>query len=384
MKILFYFTSPISPQAGGVERVAAEMYKWLTKYGYDITTIYLYESHENYKTISNQIKLPSIKGLSKINEDFIKELIIEKRFDIALNFAAIFNKSSRAFINACAYTGLPVISIYHNTLDWPLWANRCTRALMSNNFFACTLTLIYRMIQKSKFRKNANYISRLSTASVVLSPCYINQYKKLIDGKPKRLLSIRNPLTLCIPNKILWKDKKNTILFVGRLEQQKNLESLLRIWAATSHEGWVLKIVGSGSREEHLRALSKNLQLDNSVMFEKNTNDPAIFYKEAKAFVMTSYFEGYPMTLIECQAYGCVPVIFDSYPAAKEIIRNNYNGYLIDKGDEVAFSHKLEYIMNEGCAELRTQSENCVTESESYSPEIIMKQWINLIEQCAK
>jgi glycosyltransferase involved in cell wall biosynthesis len=44
---------------------------------------------------------------------------------------------------------------------------------------------------------------------------------------------------------------------------------------------------------------------------------------------MTSAFEGFGNVLVEAQSYGCVPILFDSYSAAKDIVSNNENGILV-------------------------------------------------------
>jgi glycosyltransferase involved in cell wall biosynthesis len=60
------------------------------------------------------------------------------------------------------------------------------------------------------------------------------------------------------------------------------------------------------------------------VNFEGYRN-PQPFYKRASIFVMTSANEGFPMTLIEAQQNGCVPVVMNSFSALREIIQNNIN-----------------------------------------------------------
>ena len=44
---------------------------------------------------------------------------------------------------------------------------------------------------------------------------------------------------------------------------------------------------------------------------------------------MTSIYEGFPMTLLECQSFGVVPLLYNSFSAAVDIIDDGINGYLI-------------------------------------------------------
>ena len=57
--------------------------------------------------------------------------------------------------------------------------------------------------------------------------------------------------------------------------------------------------------------------------------------------MMTSHIEGWPMTLLEAQQYGCVPIVYNTFAALSEIIENNVNGYIIGKYDEEAFFNAI-------------------------------------------
>ena len=61
--------------------------------------------------------------------------------------------------------------------------------------------------------------------------------------------------------------------------------------------------------------------------------NPNEYYKKAKIFHMTSAFEGFGNVLIEAQSYGCVPMLFNSYSAASDIVNHNKNGILIQSFD---------------------------------------------------
>ena len=62
---------------------------------------------------------------------------------------------------------------------------------------------------------------------------------------------------------------------------------------------------------------------------------------------MTSSHEGFPMTLIEAQQYGCVPIAYNSFSSASKIIVNNYNGILIKPFKQRSYSHELQKLMKD-------------------------------------
>lgn len=381
MKVLFYFTQQIAYEAGGVERVVSALYHSLSMKGYEITTVYLKGlPYKSPNLIPNQIKLPNEQGNSVQNRDFIVNLINKEHFNIALNFAAIFNKSSRSFVDGCIETNLPVISVYHNTLDWPLWANSKIKQAMRYPILRKGIYCLYKIIQRNKILKNANYISRHSEACIVLGNSYIAQFENYINEQHKHLQAIYNPLTIPPETTTGLDDKENVVLFLGRLDQQKNLPGLLRIWQKTALRDWKLEIVGSGPDESQLKNYAQSLGIPLSV-FKGKTSEPEKYYRRAKIFAMTSTYEGFPMTLIECQAYGCVPIIFDSFPAASEIV-NDTNGILVDNNDEENFCKQLSVLM-EDPDRLRRLSLNAIEWARQFDLEIISNEWDKLIQMYA-
>ena len=74
--------------------------------------------------------------------------------------------------------------------------------------------------------------------------------------------------------------------------------------------------------------------------------DPTEYYKKAKIFHMTSAFEGFGNVLIEAQSYGCVPMLFDSYSAASDIVYHNENGILVQPFDCNEYAAETKKLMD--------------------------------------
>jgi glycosyltransferase involved in cell wall biosynthesis len=101
------------------------------------------------------------------------------------------------------------------------------------------------------------------------------------------------------------------LLFVGRLEKQKNLKSLIKAFKSiqmpTSRNQILrLVIVGSGSEENKLKRLTKELGLEKSVTFKGRIGHSQIIkqYQRADIFVLPSILEGHPKVLLEAMACG--------------------------------------------------------------------------------
>jgi len=99
-------------------------------------------------------------------------------------------------------------------------------------------------------------------------------------------------------------------LIMSRLEKEKNIALALRSFkqVCVKYPKAGLVIVGSGSELATLKKLARQLNINDNVVFEGWVNDPSVYYKIADAFVLTTNYEGYGMTLVEANAAG-LPII---------------------------------------------------------------------------
>ncbi|HMM19583.1 MAG TPA: glycosyltransferase family 4 protein [Selenomonadales bacterium] len=132
-----------------------------------------------------------------------------------------------------------------------------------------------------------------------------------------------------IPNYVLTnvfrlenKEKDIDVLYIGRLAEQKNVQALLQ---AAQTMDIRLTIIGQGPLKEELQAKygrSNIVWIDHVA----NTEIPQ-YVNRAKIFVLPSFYEGHPKTLIEAMACGA-PVIGADSPGIREVIRHKETGLL--------------------------------------------------------
>lgn len=95
------------------------------------------------------------------------------------------------------------------------------------------------------------------------------------------------------------------LLFVGRIERQKNLRPLLTALAASPLKDRIeLVCIGSGSEVDAIRELAQRLQVRVRFLGTIAHHDLPAYYAAADAFVMPSLLEGHPKTLLEALASG--------------------------------------------------------------------------------
>jgi glycosyltransferase involved in cell wall biosynthesis len=122
-------------------------------------------------------------------------------------------------------------------------------------------------------------------------------------------------------------DKKaNSICYVGRLDEQKNLMSLLNAIVSSNYS---LTIVGSGELETTLRNYVEDQDVE--VTFHGNLPNPELpaLINRHTVFVLPSHFEGMPKTLLEAMACG-MPVVGTDVQGINEVITHGSTGILCD------------------------------------------------------
>ncbi len=136
--------------------------------------------------------------------------------------------------------------------------------------------------------------------------------------------------------------KKNSLLFVGRLEKQKNLFNLFE--AVSKIKDCELHIVGEGSLKEQLMEYKKKLGIK-VIFYNKLNSDEVIKMLNIHSiFILPSYYEGISNALVEAMACK-IPVITSDIPPNREIIKDKVNGILCSTNAE-SIKEAIEYALN--------------------------------------
>ncbi len=96
------------------------------------------------------------------------------------------------------------------------------------------------------------------------------------------------------------------LLHIGRFNEQKNHDCLLRSFQLIlkKHPDCTLTLLGDGELTDSVKALAKELGIEDQVKFMGAQSDVYPFLQEADAFLLPSRYEGMPMTVIEAMGTG--------------------------------------------------------------------------------
>ena len=139
---------------------------------------------------------------------------------------------------------------------------------------------------------------------------------------------------------------KNYFLFVGQLVERKGVDLLLYSLTKVSTNIKCL-IVGDGPQYNYLSQLAKKLKLGKRVKFLGSVSLQLLItlYQHARFLVLPSLVEPFGITLLEAMACGC-PVIATRIGGVPEIVKNGYNGFLVNPYDIEDLSEKIELLAN--------------------------------------
>ncbi|MDO8648402.1 MAG: glycosyltransferase family 4 protein [Candidatus Peregrinibacteria bacterium] len=139
------------------------------------------------------------------------------------------------------------------------------------------------------------------------------------------------------------------VLFVGRLESMKGVDTLLKAFAAMGpliRERAVLRIIGEGSLRPELEALVKELKIADRVTFLGYIPSPAVYreFAQAEIFCGLSRSEALGNVFIEAQAAGCA-VIATRIQGIPDIVKDGATGILVPVDDIPKAKDALERLI---------------------------------------
>lgn len=197
-----------------------------------------------------------------------------------------------------------------------------------------------------------------------------------------------NTKCITIPNFLEMKpvtkpiEKENQVIAVGRLHEVKGFSRMIRMWKKVSERhDTILKIVGEGQERNLLQEVIKKEQLDGKVVLVGELKHDEVMTEMAKsrAYLMTSFSEGFPFVLIEAMQMGLPVVAYDVRVGPRAIVDDQVNGFLVEDNCEELFVEKIDTLLSDEI--LRKNMEKSAFEkAKTYSEEIVMGKWIEVIE----
>jgi len=346
---------------GGAERVASQQSKMLQDLGFKVCVITIL-NNVTYPVSGKLLNLGLEIGgkdsiIAKFNRHFkIKRFLNDNNVDVIIDHRVRSSVLNELLYSFFTYSGKSVMYYVHSYV--------IKNYIPSDTFFS------------KKVFKRANKIIAVS---------------KEIELHVKNTFGFENIKTIYNPIEIndekltqleSYQSKFEYVLFYGRIvDEVKNLKLLINAYhkSILKENGIKLLIVGDGKDRNMLIEMANGLNLSEMILFKPFTQSPFTVVKQAKFTVLTSKYEGFPMTMLESLSCGVPVVSVDCKSGPNEIIRDKFNGLLVENNNAEALAEAMNsFVLN---AKLYNICKKNAKESISkFNVETISKEWLNILK----
>ncbi|MFE3870838.1 glycosyltransferase [Flavobacterium sp. ZS1P70] len=171
------------------------------------------------------------------------------------------------------------------------------------------------------------------------------------------------------------------IMYFGRFDEKvKNFSLMLEaFYLSKIHlQGYKLLLMGEGPDLGIIQENIKLLQLEEFVIIYSFNKNPFQFVKQAKFTILTSRYEGFPLSIVESLALGTPVISVDCKSGPNELIKDGFNGLLVENNNPHLFATAMKQLVDDTnlydfC------KKNAAKSVEHLSLETISKQWESIL-----
>lgn len=323
------------------------------------------------KKITNALKLINSK------EAYVKlcKLIEDTKPDVA-HINLIYHQLTPSVIHALKKYNIPMVYISHDYKivcpNYKLYNNGVCRKCYGGKYINCVKTkchkgslvnslLVTIEAYYHRFKRSYDLVDKIITPSNFVA----NELIKFGISSNK-IKSLPNFLTVNHNIDLSKIRKKNTLLYYGRLSNEKGLFVLMEALRYIKSD-ININIVGIGPEEKMLKTFIKDNKINNvNLLGFKSGQDLHNEIAKAKCTVLPSiWHEAFGLTVTESFALG-TPVIGSKMGAIQENIEDKVNGAIFESGNSRELAEKINWIFSLDEREYRKLVENSINKSKEF------------------
>lgn len=340
---------------GGSERVLVNLAEYFRLRGYKVTIVTQYKTENEY-TLSG--------GIDRILSDITKEETGRSR---TVNFLKRFFKLRHIWQEK--EPDLILSFIGKNNM----------MAILTSRFLHIPTVVSVRGEPKEEYyspllKLSARLLFCFADGIVLQTAASMEFFPKTVR---KKAIVLKNSLNPAFIRETYTGERDKEIVAVGRIDANKNHEMIIKAFAAIAdkYKDYRLIIYGEGELRLPLLKMTEELGLEEQISLPGSISDVAETIYKASVFVLSSYSEGMPNTLIEAMALG-IPCISTNCSGGgpAELIEENENGILVEPGDWKKMAENLQKLISdkEYAAKL---GRNAAKIKDKLNPDIVNGAW---------
>ncbi len=332
------------PQINGVANVAFDSAWSLSEIGHDVVVFAPVEKnnqhHELYSQTFRTFFLSSMSFFAYPGERITMPISLKGLFYILKFKPEIIHSHTPFGAGWFAYfgaklTGAKLITTHHTFFD----------------HYLKHIFLDYDFFKKLSWKYVVWYGNR---CDVLISPTEALADPLPESGLKTQIAILKNPINteLFFPvDQIKKKELKKkfgitgpSIVYMGRLSYEKSIDVILKAFKLTQNQNINLycMIIGDGPERENLERLSRELKIENKVIFTGllRGRELAEALQANDIFVTASKSENMPLSVLEAEATG-LPIICPNEKGLVEMVKHNIDGLHVSKDNAVSFTNAI-------------------------------------------
>ncbi len=344
---------------GGSERVMANLSNFFSKKGIDVHII-IFHDDLGYSYSGSVFNLGKLKSdsntiFNKIKRFYYFNNYIKKhQFDFIIDFRFRINLIQEIFIKKYIYNKKIIYTVHSSKID----------SYLPNNFF------LARLIYANSYK----IVSITNAMQQIIEEKYQLKNMKTIYN------SINIPQIINSSKKEVLLDYEYVISVGQYVNNVKQYDKLILAYSKSILPKKKIKLVllGEGDKKEELIQVAKLNGVEKMVRFLGFKTNPYKYIRQSKFYLMTSLYEGLPMTLLEALACGTPIISFDCPTGPKEIIKHKKNGLLVENQKINEFIEAINMMFTNKDL-YNICKKNAKQSVEQFSIDVIGQQWLELM-----
>src|SRR5215216_38293 len=200
-------------------------------------------------------------------------------------------------------------------------------------------------------------------------------------GRTSNMFVVPNPVVMPDPPVPRPERDPARVTIVARLEKQKRLTDAIAAFQRVleSVPGARLDIYGDGAEREALQADIDARGLGDSIVLRGFDPRAADTLWTSSAFLMTSVYEGYPLSTLESMSRGCPVVSYDIKYRPREQMTDGVDGFLVPAGDTELLARRVVELLSSPELAQR-MSAAARARAESFGPREFLATWAGVLQ----
>lgn len=170
--------------------------------------------------------------------------------------------------------------------------------------------------------------------------------------KPEKIIVIPNGVksdqkrNLYLKREIGFDVEETVIGTVGNLREVKDHKTFIKVASEISRKFQSIKflIAGKGPLERELKKIAELYGLKKKIVFVGFIKEIEKVYSAIDIFVLTSFWEGCPLSILEAMSFG-IPVVSFSVGDVPYIIQNGKDGFFVKDRDFTELIEKIKLLL---------------------------------------